>query len=136
MFAAIETNGATHIIIHIPHEGSDKSLPALAAMLEQNAKFVRSGYSDFSIVDPSMKIVLGDSYTIDRSEEKLSINVSGAILGEDFVIAKPEVFVSNASAMRKKDDEISRQRTEISFLKQQLEQTTAQIKALTDLEAA
>ncbi|MFM1799063.1 MAG: hypothetical protein RLZZ117_1341, partial [Cyanobacteriota bacterium] len=34
MFALIETNGATHIAIHIPHDGADKSIPALVGMLE------------------------------------------------------------------------------------------------------
>lgn len=136
MFAVIETNNASHVVIHIPHEGSEKSLPALARMLEKNAVFVRSGYSEFSIVKPSMNIVLGDSYKIDRSEEELVIHASTDVLGEDFQIATPEVFTSNAKSLKKKDDEISRQRTEISFLKQQLEQTTAQIKALTELESA
>ena len=37
MFAVIETNGATHIAINIPMEGADRSLPALAAMLENEA---------------------------------------------------------------------------------------------------
>jgi hypothetical protein len=136
MFAVIETNNASHVVIHIPHEGSEKSLPALARMLEKNAVFVRSGYSEFSIVKPAMNIVLGDSYKIDRCEEELIIKASADVLGEDFQVATPDVFVSNAKSIKKKDDEISRQRTEISFLKQQLEQTTAQIKALTDLESA
>jgi len=51
MFAQIQTNGATHIIIHIPHEGSEKSLPQLAAMLEQNAVFIQDGYSMYD--DPA-----------------------------------------------------------------------------------
>jgi len=135
MFAVIETNSASHVVIHIPHEGSEKSLPALARMLEKNAVFVRSGYSEFSIVKPSMNIVLGDSYKIDRSDEELVIHTSTDVLSDDFQIATPDVFVSNAKSMKKKDDEISRQRTEISFLKQQLEQTTLQLKALTALES-
>lgn len=44
MFAVIETNGATHIAIHVPHQGAEKSLPALARMLEENATFIRTGY--------------------------------------------------------------------------------------------
>jgi hypothetical protein len=135
MFAVIEASNATHIVIHIPHEGSEKSLPALARMLEKNAVFVRSGYSDFSIVKPSMNIVLGDSYKIDRGDEELVINASTDVLYEDFQIATPDVLVSNAKSIKKKDDEISRQRTEINFLKQQLEQATAQIKALTELQS-
>lgn len=135
MFAVIETNNASHVVIHIPHEGSEKSLPALARMLENNATFVRSGYSEFSIVKPSMNIVLGESYKIDRSDEELVITASPDVLSSDFQIATPEVFVSNAKSAKKKDEEISRQRTEINFLKQQLEQATAQIKALTEIDA-
>ena len=134
MFAVIETNNATHIVINIPHEGSDKSLPALAKMLEKNAVFVRSGYSEFSIAKPSMNIVLGDSYKIDRNDEELVIHASTDVLSDDFQIATPEVFTSNAKSSKKKDDELSRQRTEISFLKQRLEQAQSQIKELTDLE--
>ena len=136
MFAVIETNNASHVVIHIPHEGSEKSLPALARMLEQNAVFVRSGYSEFSIVKPTMNIVLGASYKIDRSDEELVIKESQHVVSDDFQVATPDVLVSNAKSIKKKDEEISRQRTEINFLKQQLEQTTAQIKALTELEEA
>jgi len=134
MFAAIETNGATHIIIHVPHQGSEKSLPSLASMLEQNATFVRSGYSEFSTVKPNMTIVLGDSYKIDRSEEELIVHASSSVLGDEFVIATPDVFVSNSKAMKKKDEELSRQRTEISFLKQQLESLKSQIEELVKTE--
>lgn len=135
MFAVIEVSSASHIVINIPHDGSEKSLPALARMLEKNAVFLRSGYSEFNIVKPSMNIVLGDAYKIDRCEEELIIQSSTDVLGEEFVIASPDVFVSNAKAMKKKDDELHRQRTEINFLKQQLEIATSQIKALTNIEA-
>lgn len=134
MFAIIDVNNATHIAIHIPHDGAEKSLPAIARMLENNATFIRSGYSEFSIIKPSMNIILGDSYKIDRNDEELIVKASADVLSEDFQIATPEVFVSNAKSAKKKDDEISRQRTEINFLKQQLEQATSQLKALTALE--
>lgn len=134
MFAIIDVNNATHIAIHIPHDGAENSLPAIARMLENNATFIRSGYSEFSIIKPSMNIILGDSYKIDRNDEELIVKASADVLSEDFQIATPEVFVSNAKSAKKKDDEISRQRTEINFLKQQLEQATSQLKALTALE--
>lgn len=121
MFATIDTNGATHIAIHIPHLGAEKSLPALAAMLEQNAVFIRSGYQTADIVKPSMGITLGDKFTCANSETDIVVAESGAVIGEDFVHASPETFTSNAKALKREKDENSRLRTENSFLKQEME---------------
>lgn len=133
MFAAIETNGASHIVIHIPHEGSEKSLPALARLLETNATFIRSDYSDISLVKPSMTISLSDVFTNERSDVVIAIKDSSAVLGDEFVNATPDVMTSNAKALKKAKEENDRLSTEVRFLKSQLEQTTAQVRALTEL---
>lgn len=134
MFATIQTNSATHILIHIPHFGSEKSLPALAAMLEKNATFIRAGYSNTEIVKPTMGIVLGDSHCVEYGEEEMIVTTSSEVLSEDFVIAAPDVFISNAKAMKKKDDEISKNRNEITYLKQQLESLKAQLEDLSNAQ--
>lgn len=120
MFAVIETNGASHIAINIPHEGSEKSLPALARMLEQNAVFIKKGYQEVSVVAPVMSITLGNSFVVDNSDDVLVVKESGAVIGDDFVNHTPEVAVSNSKALKREKDEISRLRTELSYTKQQL----------------
>jgi hypothetical protein len=136
MFAVIETNGASQIVIHVPHEGAEKTLPALARMLEMNATFVRTDYSSMAVVKPAMSITLGSSFTIKNSDEELAIAESGVILGDDFVNATPEVFVSNAQARKKATDEAQRLRTELSFTKDELARLRAQLEDLTRSEAA
>ena len=134
MFAVIETNGATQIIIHVPHEGSDKSLPALARLLEQNTVFVKQGWQELATIKPAMSITLGDSYKTSHSEGELMINASGAVIGDDFVNASPEVFASNAAALKKERDEVSRLRSELEYTKSQLARANEQVKALTEVE--
>lgn len=136
MFAKIETNGATHILINIPQEGADKSLPALARMLEQNAVFVQKGYNEGKIVKPEMSITLGDCIVMDftnysnGSEVVVKANESAAVLDESFVNVTPDVLTSNFKALKAKDDEISRLRTESSFLKSENERMKSQLEAL------
>lgn len=139
MFATIKTNGATAIAIHIPHEGAEKSLPMLAAMLEQNAVFIREGYQELTIVKPAMGITLGDEFLVESYGVEglvLTIPASEAVLSEGFVPATPQVFASCAKAVKTKEDEISRLRTELSFVKDQLTRAQQQIEALTAPEAA
>lgn len=137
MFAIIKTNGATEIAIHIPHQGSEKTLPALAAMLEQNAVFINSGYSTLSTVKPTMSITLGDKFLSDNSDTEIVVASAGAVIGEDFVLATPEVFTSNAKGLKRERDENSRLRTENSFLKSELERIKGQLEELTrDSETA
>ena len=123
MFALIETNQATHIAIYIPHDGANKSLPALAAMLEQNAVFVRSGYQTLEVVKPDMTIRLNDTIEISNRENELSIVVptSKQTLGDDFVLAGSEAYISNQKAIKERDETISKQSSEIVFLKASLE---------------
>lgn len=134
MFASIKTNGASHIVIHVPHEGSEKSLPALARMLESNVVFLQSNYSDVSVVKPSMQIILDDVFKNEHSETEIAIKASVDVLSDDFVIATPEVFASNAKARKRDQDENTRLRTELSFVKQELSRVQDQLKALVEVE--
>jgi len=135
MFAQIDTNGATHIIIHVPHEGADKSLPALAAMLEKNATFMNIGYSETRVIEPKMSILLGDNVNLGncRNEEVvIKAEGSGDILDDSFIIATPQVFASNAKAIKTKEDELSKLRTELSFVKQELASSKQMVQVLSD----
>lgn len=137
MFALIETKGATHIAVHIPHAGAEKTLPAIASMLESNAVFIRNNYSSLETVKPEMSITLGNIYTSDNSENEIIVSQSGAVIGDDFVPASPEVFVSNAKGLKKASDENSRLRTENSFLKSELERVKSEMaEVLANNEAA
>ncbi|AZS78774.1 hypothetical protein ELS24_10155 [Achromobacter spanius] len=136
MFAVIETKNATHIAIHIPHEGSDKSLPALAAMLENNATFINKGWREIGVVKPEMSIILGDKFDAESDDAgELLIKASSAVVSDDFVIAAPEVFVSNKKAIAKKQEEIDRLRSELQSVKYQLEAAHAQLKEREPSEA-
>lgn len=137
MFAYIETNGASHIIIHIPHEGADKSLPALAQMLEKNALFVQGGYRDFDIKTPTMGVVLGNKFKATYGDTELEIQTpaESVVLSEGFQIASPAVVISNAKALEKSRSECSQLRTEVEYLKKSLERAQEQVKALTEVEA-
>jgi hypothetical protein len=131
MFAVIETNGATHIAINIPMEGADRSLPALAAMLENNATFLRYNWRDIETVKPHMEITLGNTYKVKNSDvAEIVIQANLETIDESFVIASPEVFVSNKAAMEKKDAEIDRIRKELNCIKQQLSDARERIEEL------
>ena len=132
MFALIETNQATHIAIHIPHDGADKSLPALAAMLEQNAIFVRSNYSETIKVEPSITIHLKDTVEIVGREIEAAIVVpsSRQVLGDDFVLATSEAYISNKKTLEQRDEKISKLTSENVFLKASLERLQATLNEL------
>lgn len=132
MFAIINTNGANHIAIHIPHQGAERSLPALAAMLEQNATFIQQGYQEMKTVKPTMSISLGDTHMLENYGVELALVIPGAdsVLDESFTIAAPEVFTSNAKGIRAKEEELSKLRTELQFVKQQLEGAKGRVEQL------
>ena len=132
MFAVIDVNGATHVVINIPHQGSDKSLPAIAAMLEQNTTFIKKGWNELSTVKSKMSIILGETYRIGDSDQEMIINSSTQVIGEEFVVATPEVFINNAKAIEKKDNEIAKLRTELNFIKLESERFKEQVAALTN----
>lgn len=135
MFAVIETKGATHIAINIPKEGADKSLPALAAMLEYNATFIQKGWRELNIVKPAMSIVLGNSYNAEDAEcGEITIQAEREALDESFHIASPEILISNKKAIAKKEEEIKRLRAELDHTKEQLRESRSQVEALTSVE--
>ncbi|PJM66447.1 hypothetical protein [Achromobacter ruhlandii] len=128
MFAIIETNGANHIAIHIPNEGADKSLPALAAMLEHNATFINKGWREIGVVTPKMSIILGDKFETESDDAgELLIKASADVISEDFVIATPEAFISNKKAIAEKQKEIDRLRSELQSVKYQLDAANARL---------
>lgn len=136
MYVNINTNGATNILINIPHQGSDKSLPAMASMLEKNAVFICSGYNEIKIVEPEMTIELKDCIKFEAGsyDKKQSIIIkpedSGAIINDDFVPATNEVFVSNKKAMEMFSEKNETLRKELDFLKTVISQNEAEIERL------
>lgn len=134
MFALIETNGATHIAIHVPHEGSDKTLPALAAMLEVNAVFLHAGYQESTAVKPKMTIVLGGSFHHNNYDVDIAIVEPGTtpppVIGAEWVIALPEFYASNAPLRKKLADLETSSRTKVAYLEQQLRDQAAQLARL------
>jgi hypothetical protein len=122
MFALIDTKNATHIAINIPQQGADKTIPALVGMLENNAVFIRKGWNTIETCAPEMSIQLGEKVFVENSDTEMAILVPGStsILNDSFVHETPEVMISNAKAIKNKDAEISRLRTELAHLKQRL----------------
>lgn len=136
MFAIIKTNGANEIAIHIPHHGAEKTLPALAAMLEQNATFINRGYYEASVVNPEMQIVLGNTYIVDGDKPTIEIAASGSVIGEDFFADTPEVRVSFKKVIESKDKEIERLRTELSMAKMERDNLQERVNGLLETVAA
>lgn len=134
MFATIETKGASHIAIYIPHEGSDKSLPALAALLENNAVFISKGWNELKVVKPEMAITLGDKFEASDGDQDLVITASGDVIGDDFSIATPAQFISNKKGLEKAKADNSRLSDENRHLKNELESLKARIAELTATE--
>lgn len=134
MFAIVETNGATHIAIHIPHEGAEKTLPALASLLERNAVFIKRGYQDMETVKPAMSILLGNTYRLEQYgvEVELQIPESNAAPSPDFVIATPAAFTSNAKALAKKAEELTALRKELDYVKSENERMKRQLAEIAD----
>lgn len=132
MFALIDTKGATHIAINIPHEGADKTIPSLVGMLEQNAIFVHRSYNTLETRIPEMSIQLGDKLLMNTSGEELAITIpfSTSILDESFVNESPEVKISNKKAIEERDSKIQRLQLEVANLNQSLNDLKDQIKAM------
>lgn len=135
MFALIKTNGATEIAIHVPHQGAEKTLPALAAMLEQNATFINRGYYEANVVKPEMQIVLGNTYIMDGEKPTIEIAASGSVIGEDFVLDSPEVRISFKKAMESKDKDIERLRAELSMAKMERDRLQDRINEIANPDA-
>jgi len=122
MFALIETKGATHIAISVPHENAGKSLPALLGMLEKNAVFIQSGYNILKTVEAKVTIELGDQIKQDGREAQLAIRIpaSEAVIDDSFQLITPQVLISNREAMEAKDKELQRLRLELDTARQKI----------------
>ncbi|MES2367726.1 MAG: hypothetical protein V4563_17750 [Pseudomonadota bacterium] len=124
MFVVIKTNGASEIVIHVPASGAEKSLPAIAKMLEHNAVFIQDNWHETKLLEPEMTITLGSVYRPANSREdkaEIAISEAGTAISDDFVIATPEVMTSNKAALDKKDKELSRAKDELQITKKELE---------------
>ena len=139
MFVQIETKGASHIVIAVPGDMAAKSLPMLAAMLEQNAVFVNKGYQSISIVKPEMTITLGQVIQVgdDSNGEVIKIVESGHVVGNEFELATPEVFVSNAKQKKYQEGRIadlnarlSLANSELAALKERVQELSAALDAI------
>lgn len=134
MFALIQTNGATHIAINVPHENSEKTLPALFSMLENNMTFINKGYSEIKTVTPEMSFVLGNKVIEKNYDVELIISESSCVIDENWVTATPQVFLDNSALIKKKDAEISKLRSEITYLTNEIESLKAKLSELAETE--
>ena len=92
MFALIETKGATHIAIYVPHENSEKTLPALFSMLENNMTFINKGYSEIKTVLPEMSFVLGNKLIEKNYDLELIVSESSCVIDVILIHASQHVF--------------------------------------------
>lgn len=131
MFVKIETKGATHILINIP-SGRYDSLAQLSAMLENSAVFINDGWGGLEIVKPEMTAVLSDRYTHRSNEGDVVMMTGQSAIDEGFVVASPEVLISNKEAMKKKQAEVTRLLTEVNYLKGEVARLTEQLATSND----
>lgn len=136
MFAIIDTNGANTIAIHIPLEGSEKTLPMLARMLESNATFLNKGYSSIVTCAPKMSIALGNKVTFENSDFEMDIQHSDEVIGEGFVVACPDTYISMAKGLKTRDETNRRLSTENEHLKNELARIQRQLEDLAQVREA
>jgi len=135
MYAVIDTKGADKICIHIPHKGSEKSLPALAAMLENNAVFLKTGYYDATVVKAEMSIILGDTFDAGTEKPAIVIASNGVVLSDDFEIEAPEVRTSYKKIIEEKEKKIETLSTELKYIKAQLQQAQELLASMEESRA-
>lgn len=127
MLLIVDTKGANHIAINVPLEGADKSLPAIAAMFEQNAVFINKQWRECSVVKPEISITLGNQFIVENTDENISVGVNDSVISEDFVIYSPEVRISNKKAIEQRDSKIKALEAELAHVKSQLEAAKASL---------
>ena len=133
MFVVIETNGATHIVINVAHQDAERALPALAGMLEGNAKFVRKDWRDATAVTPKMTIELGASYIVGTQSEGDAEFVIVApevpeTLRNGLLPATPELITSNRKAIDVLGKKLSDANAELTVLRNQLATAKQQLE--------
>lgn len=130
MLLIVDTKGANHIAINVPLDGAEKSLPAIAAMFEQNAVFINKQWRECSVVKPEISITLGNQFVIENTDETIAVAVNKSVLSDDFAIRSPEVLVSNKKAIDQRDIRIKSLEAELAHTKAQLEAANSKIKLL------
>lgn len=117
MFALIDLKDANYMAIHIPAEGADKAIPALAKMLETNAVFVRKNWNDINVTKVNMSIVIGNQLEFDNHDFQMLIKEVDFTFPEGFNFLAPEVLISCKKALEEKEAKIKKLNTEIEYLK-------------------
>ena len=77
-----------------------------------------------------MTITLGEKITLKSNYNDVELVVDGNssdVLGEGFVIDTPDVHVNFQAALKKKDEEITRIRKELEFIKSEHESLKAKM---------
>jgi len=138
MYAIIETKGATQIVINIPLDGAEKSLPMLAGMFEKNATFINKGWREINLVRPEITVVLGNDYhvTVDETDMVIQPSEHPNIIDNGFVLADQDVFISNRKQREALESKISSLNTELQYQKDLVAKFREQVDALTSLEEA
>lgn len=130
MYMKIKANGANTIFIHIPGDKAAESLPALAAMFEQNAKFVDLGWSGIKQVTPEISIHLGNSITVEHQDaDVMMIEPSDAIL-DGFLPGTAELFASFGRREAEHKRRINLKEAEITELNAKITRLTAEIERM------
>jgi len=129
MLAVIDLKNATHLIINIPLEGSDKSLPALARMLENNCVAVQEGWSSAEIVQPSTTIQLGNNWSSTRNSGiVMTVGTSPDVLTEDMIPYSPEIYVSMKDKVANLEKRLSEANEKITYKEAALKEQALQVE--------
>lgn len=131
MFLKVEVQEATEIYIAIPHESAASSLPAIAAMFEKNAVFVKNvrWQDKYEIVKPKMVISLGDAAITTEEHGTLMIAPSPNVVTEaSFQVATPEVLISTAEVLKKHKEKIESIDKDLRHWRDRAERAEAAVK--------
>jgi hypothetical protein len=129
MLAVIDLNNATHLIINIPLEGSDKSLPALARMLENNCVAVQEGWNSTEIVQPSTTIQLGNNWSSTRNTDiVMTIGAAPDVLTEDMIPYSPEIYVSMKDKVANLEKRLSEANEKLTYKEAALKEQALQVE--------
>lgn len=118
MFINIDTNDATNILIYVP-SSANSSLCSLIELFENNAVFIKDGWSSLTKVKPKASITIGDTF-VGRSqngEVEYTVAKSDAVV-EDFEVVSAELFISFKEAKEKIESENKKLQALVSELQQ------------------
>lgn len=137
MFIKVDLNGATNILISIPSEGSEKTLPAIINMLEQNAVFIEDSWNKFEETKPNCSIVLGDRYSSKRRNEDADYTVapSNCVI-DGFEPVNNQLFISFNEYKEKAVEEHRKLTKELNELKEKNKSLIEKIEVLAGLNGS